>query len=102
MNLEASFVVRDDHPSLSGHFPDNPVVPGAVILDEALAALSQGGETRVSRINRAKFAAPLPLNVSCQMRATPRKDGIVAIECIAEDVLILFALVECATQTQTT
>ena len=26
--------ITSDHPSLSGHFPENPVLPGVVILDE--------------------------------------------------------------------
>ena len=35
-NPESSFTVASDHPSLAGHFPGNPLVPG-VILTEALA-----------------------------------------------------------------
>jgi 3-hydroxymyristoyl/3-hydroxydecanoyl-(acyl carrier protein) dehydratase len=28
-----------DHPSVEGHFPGNPIFPGAVLLDEILHAL---------------------------------------------------------------
>lgn len=50
-----------DHPSLPGHFPGEPVVPGVVILDEvaAFAAALHGGDVRVARIPQAKFVAPL-------------------------------------------
>lgn len=55
------FLVPADHPSLPGHFPGQPVVPGVVILDEVAAfAVSLGGaDVRVARIPQVKFVAPL-------------------------------------------
>ncbi len=32
------FSVPADHPAMPGHFPDNPVVPGVLILDYVLRA----------------------------------------------------------------
>jgi 3-hydroxyacyl-[acyl-carrier-protein] dehydratase len=39
MSADASRTLRvdDTHPSLPGHFPDFPVVPGVVLLSEVLA-----------------------------------------------------------------
>jgi 3-hydroxymyristoyl/3-hydroxydecanoyl-(acyl carrier protein) dehydratase len=49
-----------DHPAASGHFPGNPIIPGAVLLSEALRIIE--GETGMKlspcRIRRAKFPAP--------------------------------------------
>jgi len=39
MTFEACRAISADHPSLPGHFPDRPLVPGVVILDEVLTAL---------------------------------------------------------------
>ncbi|HEY6451860.1 MAG TPA: hypothetical protein VIX87_04615 [Steroidobacteraceae bacterium] len=44
MNWPAtSLRVAADHPALSGHFPQQPIVPGALLLDEALYAIEQAG-----------------------------------------------------------
>src|SRR3546814_2617840 len=34
-----SFVIAADHPSLPGHFPGRPLVPGVVVLDRVLDAI---------------------------------------------------------------
>jgi len=41
MSVERLITIRRDHPSLPGHFPGNPVVPGVVILEEVLEAIRQ-------------------------------------------------------------
>jgi 3-hydroxymyristoyl/3-hydroxydecanoyl-(acyl carrier protein) dehydratase len=50
------FTVAMDHPSLPGHFPGNPIVPGVVLLDEVLACLQIHGELTLLT---AKFTAPV-------------------------------------------
>lgn len=46
------------HPSLPGHFPGNPIVPGVVLLQRVAAALSQWRGARIAGLD-AKFLAPL-------------------------------------------
>lgn len=54
------FVVPHDHPSLPGHFPGNPVVPGVVLLDQVLQAVAaRHGEPAALRIPQVKFVQPL-------------------------------------------
>jgi len=60
MTFELEGVIRADHPSLPGHFPDMPLVPGVVILDEVLAALREWrSDCRMTTIRTVKFLAPL-------------------------------------------
>lgn len=58
-----------DHPSLPGHFPGNPVVPGVVLLDRIAAALERAGAGRFARIGMVKFLAPLRPLQEAQLHA---------------------------------
>jgi 3-hydroxyacyl-[acyl-carrier-protein] dehydratase len=60
MTFEVHCRIGAEHPSLAGHFPDAPVVPGVVILDEVLTALAQWrGECQLAVIRAVKFLVPL-------------------------------------------
>jgi 3-hydroxymyristoyl/3-hydroxydecanoyl-(acyl carrier protein) dehydratase len=49
-----------DHPAARGHFPGNPIIPGAVLLSEALRHVAGAVGLNVSRctVTSAKFPAP--------------------------------------------
>jgi 3-hydroxymyristoyl/3-hydroxydecanoyl-(acyl carrier protein) dehydratase len=53
--------IASSHPSLAGHFPGNPIVPGVVLLDEVVSAAEGWLGTRLAirGLPRAKFLAPL-------------------------------------------
>ena len=60
MTFEVRRVVMADHPSLPGHFPDAPLVPGVLILDEVLAALRDWQtDYELRGIRTVKFHQPL-------------------------------------------
>lgn len=54
----ASFAVAPSSPCVDGHFPGNPVVPGAVLLAEAASCLAAEG-LAIARIRRLKFRRPV-------------------------------------------
>jgi 3-hydroxyacyl-[acyl-carrier-protein] dehydratase len=53
--------IAADHPALAGHFPGMPVVPGVVLLDEALHAIGAalGCDLSACRIASVKFLSPV-------------------------------------------
>jgi 3-hydroxyacyl-[acyl-carrier-protein] dehydratase len=57
--IEFQFAVAPDHPSLAGHFPGNPVVPGVLLLDRAMEALDRSTGQRVTSLHRVKFVSAL-------------------------------------------
>lgn len=73
--LRVPLQFRADHPALAGHFPGNPVIPGALLLDAVLAAIeSRGAETAAVggwRIEVAKFLRPARGAEQLQLCITP-------------------------------
>jgi 3-hydroxymyristoyl/3-hydroxydecanoyl-(acyl carrier protein) dehydratase len=60
MSFEICRAIRADHPSLAGHFPGAPIVPGVVILDEVAAALAEWRkDCQLTDICAVKFVLPL-------------------------------------------
>lgn len=58
--MESQFSVPKTHPSLVGHFPGNPIVPGVVILDEIFQTIeSEWQKNSISCISFVKFIKPL-------------------------------------------
>lgn len=66
--------VPHDHPSLPGHFPDGPIVPGVLLLDLILQQIQKHGPCRLRSIPSSKFLQPvLPgecLDVRVEVSAT--------------------------------
>jgi len=92
MTFEVRSVIRADHPSLPGHFPGAPLVPGVVILDEVLAALVEWrDESYLTGIRTVKFLAPLkpeqPFTIL--FSATSESAGEVNFCCRAEDRVVV-------------
>ena len=60
-----------DHPAGPGHFPGNPIIPGAVLLDELVAAIFPGDWTGVVEVGKIPPSGPAGDTVA----VTHRTDG---------------------------
>ena len=61
MPAVTTLTIAAEHPALAGHFPGTPIVPGVLLLDEALRALQAepAASVRRWRIGSAKFVKPV-------------------------------------------
>jgi len=71
------FAVPPDHPSLPGHFPGRPVVPGVVVLERVVDAIeATHGPLPALRLPQVKFVQPL----------LPGETAEVVLEAVEADV----------------
>lgn len=59
-----SFMIAHDHPSLPGHFPGHPVVPGVLILEKVFTLFEKGHpDFKIGGCTKVKFLKPLGLDM---------------------------------------
>jgi len=85
-----------DHPSTRGHFPGNPIVPAAVLLDEILAAIERvyphPGSERV--VKWTKFLRPVRPGDALALEVTEVAGGDIRFQCCADAVEVITGLVQ--------
>jgi 3-hydroxymyristoyl/3-hydroxydecanoyl-(acyl carrier protein) dehydratase len=57
--LEFDLRVDSDHPSLAGHFPGDPVVPGVLLIDRMQQALLRLTGRELVQLKQVKFTSAL-------------------------------------------
>lgn len=64
--------IAADHPAYAGHFPGQPILPGVVLLDEALHALAArlGRQNAAWQLKSVKFHSPVQPGESLSLHAT--------------------------------
>ena len=71
-----------DHPTAAGHFPSRPIIPGVLLLDEALKHALAGMEAQGDIVVRAaKFHRPVRPGDTVVIRWEAQPARIVKFEC---------------------
>jgi 3-hydroxyacyl-[acyl-carrier-protein] dehydratase len=82
-----------DHPTAAGHFPGNPIIPGAVLLDEVMAAIAaeRGEPATPCEIRSVKFLLPVRPGDRIVIRWHETTGGETRFECLVpnSEVIIL-------------
>ncbi len=86
-----------DHPAAQGHFPGNPIIPGAVLLSSALRAIMTRHDRSMSPAwrGRAKFLHPTRPGdrVSIEFAADPT--GAITFACRVGSITVLTGVWTC-------
>lgn len=82
------------HPAFAGHFPGTPMVPGALLLAEALAAL--GAASAGLEIASAKFLRPVGPDTIVEAQCEDTGPGTQRLELRAGGELVATAMLRLA------
>jgi 3-hydroxymyristoyl/3-hydroxydecanoyl-(acyl carrier protein) dehydratase len=81
-----------DHPTAPGHFPSRPIIPGVLLLDEAIKLAEKAAGTDGEVIVRAaKFHHPVQPGETIIVRWDAEPASIVKFECWLRDKNVLVA-----------
>lgn len=73
---EFVWVVPPDHPAFAGHFPGRPIVPGVILLDQAILFAGRITDPREGpwQVGTAKFLSPVGPGetLAFSLQPTPR------------------------------
>ena len=83
-----------EHPCYEGHFPGNPIVPGALLLQWISELASEAFKLRISGVKQMKFLAPVRPNDRCVIEFNLQKagsdcnDAVIKICCLRDSAVV--------------
>ncbi|HYN55356.1 MAG TPA: hypothetical protein VES38_11710 [Methylotenera sp.] len=86
MKKQTPLIIPADHPAFAGHFPGTPIVPGVVLLDEAIHAIvADTGLTATAwQISSVKFLSPLKPGEAVIIEHEQLTNGAIRFEVLGE------------------
>jgi 3-hydroxymyristoyl/3-hydroxydecanoyl-(acyl carrier protein) dehydratase len=90
MGTEWRVTISEGHPSLAGHFPGHPVIPGVVMLGEVMSVIRQATGRNIEFVGMpsAKFLSPLNPGEPLTIRLDQQGDGATEFTCTTGSRLI--------------
>jgi 3-hydroxymyristoyl/3-hydroxydecanoyl-(acyl carrier protein) dehydratase len=85
MKQTTSWQAPPDHPAYAGHFPGEPIVPGVLLLDAVLQAITNGSIARRSEVRALKFLSPVRPGEALRIEHEREAGGAVRFEITAPD-----------------
>jgi len=80
-----------DHPAAAGHFPGNPIIPGALLLAEVLRCieLAEGMQFVACNIKAAKFLHPARPGDTIDIEYARSAQGTIEFQCAVAGTKVL-------------
>lgn len=91
------YLVPVQHPAADGHFPGNPIIPGAVLLAETLQAIADSAAIRLApcQIKSAKFFQPVRPGDRMLIDFAQSSPGEIRFTCAVDGKTVLAGQVKC-------
>lgn len=83
---EQELLIPADHPSAPGHFPGQPIIPGALLLDALIEAIAPPGPLTLRSV---KFLRPVSHGTALLMRWQETAPAQIRFECTAQSAQVL-------------
>lgn len=84
-----------DHPCGAGHFPGNPIIPGALLLDEVLNCIARSVDlspNRTWQVKSAKFPQPVRPGDSVHISYAQIVNGEIRFECTVSNNKVMLGI----------
>lgn len=83
--------VAADHPTAAGHFPGNPIIPGALLLAEVVRCIEQaeGVSFASCNIKTAKFLHPARPGDMVEIEYARSSAGAIEFQCTVNGAKVL-------------
>ncbi|HID82864.1 MAG TPA: AMP-dependent synthetase [Thiotrichales bacterium] len=95
MSFTKEFSIPTSHPSLPGHFPDNPVVPGVVILQQIEIAFQNWQKNVVlSGWPQVKFLQPVSPDQKVEVKFDLKNNQQAGFKCVSADKVVASGIFE--------
>lgn len=91
-------VFARDHPSAAGHFPGNPIVPGALLLSEVIAAWEAliASPVEKTTIKVAKFLSPTRPGDTVSIQFERLNPASVKFNCTVKGMPVMSGSFDCS------
>jgi 3-hydroxymyristoyl/3-hydroxydecanoyl-(acyl carrier protein) dehydratase len=85
MTTATRWLVPADHPAFAGHFPGNPILPGAVLLDVALEIIANASGVALDHcaVSSVKFLSPAKPGDELQIQHECLASGAIRFDIVA-------------------
>ena len=91
----ARWKISGDEPWLGGHFPGNPIIPGALLLADVLRSIGQATRQHFvsCQVRSAKFQHPVRPGDSVEIEYAISAQGIIDFKCAVAGIRVLSGVI---------
>lgn len=90
-----------NHPTGAGHFPGNPIIPGALLLADVLKLISNAANIRLTacHVQSAKFQHPVRPGDLLDIEYDCSANNVISFKCAVAEQVVLSGVIRATLDT---